>query len=255
MKSHWIAMFFVLALSICSCSEGAFSDDGGSGSDAGVDADGGADVDADGGADVDGDGDVNADGDTDTDTDTEVEIPACIASPEAPGVQTQWIWENPTLQENILEAIWFNGSDLWMAGEGSTVVKREGLTFVWEKNAVEDNWLGGMPALANRYQDIWGTAVNDIWLLDDEDLFRWDGSSWTVVADYMFGSPEAMVGCGVSDLWVADQDTAVHWDGAAWTEYPYAANGGYFFDMACVATDDVWAVGRDGVVQRWTGSA
>ena len=151
----------------------------------------------------------------------------CPASKPAPGIPTEWIWENPSVQGNTLEAIWLNGSALWMAGEGATVVKRVGEEWSWETTLPQ--WEKEVSStrvkqLTRHYTDIDGTDESNVWALYEGGIDRWNGSSWIEETGYPFETATAMAVCGAADVWVAGDWTIAHYDGTEWTKHSLGAS-------------------------------
>ena len=111
---------------------------------------------------------------------------------------------------------------------------------------------------------------------------RWDGAQWAVVPSANTAADQenrlARLSCvSATDCWAVglykvdgfrERTLIEHWDGGAWSivasPNTAALENNYLEDVACVATDDCWAVGaaRTGgpgtgqpLIQRWDGTA
>jgi hypothetical protein len=99
---------------------------------------------------------------------------------------------------------------------------------------------------------------------------HWDGTSWTQVSTG-FSTPlsltmNAIAGSGPNDIWAAGQSQSsgyhnkvrhsvlLHYDGTSWSQVTVPDTGG-LVDLAAISATDAWALGWDGSVLHWDGTA
>jgi photosystem II stability/assembly factor-like uncharacterized protein len=96
-----------------------------------------------------------------------------------------------------------------------------------------------------------------VWLSPYQGVLQhWDGSSWTPAPSLPDGGEFfSVAGIATNDVWaVGAGGAAFHYDGSTWSSQPTGTTD----LLACVwadAPDDVWAVGANGVILRWDGTA
>jgi N-acetylneuraminic acid mutarotase len=187
----------------------------------------------------------------------------------------------PGEQSNYLYAVDAGGpNDVWAVGYGNFGA----LTMHWDGA----QWTL-VPVLDPISVELDGVAVagpNDVWAVGtlnyDSYIAHWDGNAWTRVSSPNPGLYEndlnAVTAIAPDDVWAvgeqADHDAgyvglAVHWDGTSWELSPLSGSaesemsfGSHLHAVAGVASDEVWAVGREeansvsaSVLMRWDGSA
>lgn len=129
-------------------------------------------------------------------------------------------------------------------------------------------------------------SANDIWAVGDFDeggsidlAMHWDGTTWSLTdppTNIDQGSNETLQGVSAvshTDVWAVGNDLdaqnnqrpfAIHWNGSKWSQIatpPSKRNGGSSSQLTAVAalsSNDVWAVGIDGLggfLEHWNGSS
>jgi hypothetical protein len=90
---------------------------------------------------------------------------------------------------------------------------------------------------------------------------HWDGLAWSQVptpdAAQGISGLKAVGGAAPNDLWAVGNPT-LHWDGVQWQVATMADASAVLYDVAALATDDVWAVGAEVTgthAEHWDGSA
>lgn len=105
---------------------------------------------------------------------------------------------------------------------------------------------------------VWAFSPKDVWAVGNRGFFlKWDGSLWRS-ADYNpasqspYNSITAVWGFGRDDIWVIAGFAlqAHHWDGASWTSSTTPVRR-----VWGTAPGELWGVGREGTIQRWSGSS
>lgn len=133
--------------------------------------------------------------------------------------------------------------------------------------------------------DIDGTGENDVWVIGFAAGFgdggagtvgmslHWDGDEWMeidVPPEYNDRNEfEAVAAIAPDDVWAVGYGTQLddifrcltfHWDGSQWSHVPNPAEGigwSFLYDVAALASDDVWACGLAGsesLFMHWDGS-
>ena len=177
-----------------------------------------------------------------------------------------------TYNGNVLNAVAaISANDVWAVGwyqSGSTGQEGGALTMHWngtQWTVVPNNsraTLHGITAIAS----------NDVWAVGEQAILHWNGSSWSNVSFPLPPNGSFPILRGVSavsanDIWAAGYSLfsyfegtrsaplTYHWDGTSWSWIPNAGNlDEYFFSVAAIATNDVWAVGDNGQTQHWNGA-
>lgn len=104
---------------------------------------------------------------------------------------------------------------------------------------------------------------------------QWDGSAWRIVRNASAISFSSMVIVSPNDVWAVGYNRTPrqtgfisqfeHWNGAQWSIVPSPNSdqpNNFILSMAAVATNDVWAVGKDlssdiglPLIERWNGTS
>jgi hypothetical protein len=96
--------------------------------------------------------------------------------------------------------------DVWAVGSGPVLLHWDGRG--WR------SWR--MPVSAGQYPVAIATAAaNDVWVLGERAILRFDGSRWSTVAADLKVTPRAMFVRGPNDAWVAAGSKLLHWNGRA----------------------------------------
>jgi hypothetical protein len=117
----------------------------------------------------------------------------------------------------------------------------------WERIGIPSYSKGG-----HQIRDIEMIDANDGWAVGGTSPYHWDGTAWQY--DYSGRqSLEALSLVSKTDIWAAGYDSITHWDGFAWTAADLPVIVG-LEDIDMVDSSDGWAVGRNGVIMRFTPS-
>jgi hypothetical protein len=156
-----------------------------------------------------------------------------------------WLAGGPDSVRFSMKSAWAAAeSDVWAVGDG--IAHFDGHT-----------WHPVDAPLTGRLQAVHGTSATDVWAVGDQ-VVHYDGCEWTALdisgaTDKPLGAVWALA---PDDVWAVGGEVgdgvAVHFDGAAWTAYPMP---GQMSGVWGSASDRVWAVGQDGTIMRWDGSA
>lgn len=102
----------------------------------------------------------------------------------------------------------------------------------------------------------WVASPSEGWAIgaypDDRTIYRWNGVSW----ENAFTAESTLLdiwGSAPDDVWAVGS-IILHWDGSSWQ----VAQRGLSSALRAVhgtGSKDVWAVGGDGLSQRWNGSS
>ena len=158
-----------------------------------------------------------------------------------------WVWGVP-------------GGDILLVGEGQTILRSEGSTFVRQS-------VDGLVPPGTTFYGVWGSATDDVWVVggslagvgEPGVILHWDGFGWERATDAATrATPLFKVwGTGPSDVFaVGEEGTILHWDGGVWTR----ADSGVNQRLVAVwgrGPDDVFAVGGaiTGIMLHWDGAA
>ncbi len=91
-------------------------------------------------------------------------------------------------------------------------------------------------------------APDDVWAASDTGFIHWHGAQWSIVSSP--SGAKAISGLASDDVWAVGS-VIQHWDGMAWEldSFPFF---GQLWNMAPLAANDIWAVGHDSLVLRYT---
>lgn len=112
----------------------------------------------------------------------------------------------------------------------------------WAEVALDDGGGGGDG-------QVWGTSASDVWQVSgSEDVWRYDGSAWTLTELAVHGGLAAIWGPSRDDVWVAgDAGLVAHYDGSWDVVMQQKLGAPYLQQLLSVhgtSADDVWIVGR-----------
>ncbi|MBI5067337.1 MAG: hypothetical protein HZB56_03785 [Deltaproteobacteria bacterium] len=154
---------------------------------------------------------------------------------------TAWA-EVPTVSGAALLGVWASAADdLWAVGAdagGALLLRGNGITWT------AANFTG------TRARAVWGSGPNDVWVVRDGDVLRWDGSTWWHAATFPDRVEGTDVwGTGPNDVWAvggtylpsSGPSTVLHWDGNSWTTHWTGSPYG-FSSIWGAGPGDAWAV-------------
>ncbi len=204
--------------------------------------------------------------------------------------QQQWVEvETPdtSATRNMLRDISGTSSnDVWTVGSYETTTPGNMKNLVMHWNGSSWDIYNGTD-LSTTLNDLWGVtaiATNNVWAAGAYNgpsytraqLMHWNGSAWshTSLPDIPGGSfLDGIDAYTATDIWAVGGKVgsptrpsyALHYNGSAWNEVT-VPNVGIFrnrlYDVDCISTNDVWAVGTYGdsygdfhaMAQHWNGS-
>jgi hypothetical protein len=78
-------------------------------------------------------------------------------------------------------------------------------------------------------------------------------TDWTQLKTPLFTAAQSVHGTSLSDLYVATSDDIYRYNGSTWVHSCSNPTDGYFTSLWARASDDVWAVGYDSLIQHFDG--
>jgi len=147
------------------------------------------------------------------------------------------VWTSTPITIN-LRAVWGSSSnDVWVAGANSTNGSG-GVLRHWDGAA----WSAVTPSTYAQYSftGLWGFSASDVWATSCEGVWRYDGTTWQLVAP---GWLYAIWGSSPSDVYVVGSNV-YHWDGVTWTPVGTDEKPLYSPEFTSVwgtGPNDVWA--------------
>lgn len=159
-------------------------------------------------------------------------------------------WMQALQSPGTISAVDVNASTVWVAGYDTSWCLKGN---TWTHHPVEfGSWI----------ETIHGFNADDVLAQGYHDLFQWDGTSWSSVAEFEHDML-TMFCVDRNDIWVGgesrDGNTGIlkHWDGTAWSQDVHTPLP--VWEIWGPAPDDLWAVGyvwgsNDGMVLRWDGT-
>jgi hypothetical protein len=83
---------------------------------------------------------------------------------------------------------------------------------------------------------------------------HWDGNTWSVVNYDLAAGYNDVWGTASDDVWVVGWFGAIaHWDGNAWSSVDSGVTN-VLYGVQGAASDDVWAVGYSGTIVHYNGT-
>jgi hypothetical protein len=164
------------------------------------------------------------------------------------------VWTPPSTDANThYTSVWGNGpNDVWLTNG----------TYAWNWNG--STWTQkGYLSFGGYIKGMWGRAPNDVWSPGDGyNLDHWNGTEWTDVPHGLDGQGTIYSGlagysASANDVWFTTTYGGIaHGDGTdfAWVDFPGKPSSSKRGVWASGA-NDVWAVGDNGQVRRWNGTA
>ncbi|HSA22742.1 MAG TPA: hypothetical protein P5076_14910, partial [Myxococcota bacterium] len=161
-----------------------------------------------------------------------------------------WCWQNARPAGHPLLGLHVGAADdAWAVGDEGAVVRWDGAA-----------WREVEPPSLMPLSDVCGCGPDDVWVSQThgEELWHWDGSSWTVTYGPMSATGFQALACVCTtspcqDVWAVGRNgAAAHWDGLAWVEVATSTSADLEGLWAAGPTD-LWAVGDDGTLLRSSG--
>lgn len=152
-----------------------------------------------------------------------------------------WCWENPLPGRfGLWRRLWGTSSkDIWAAG--SSLMHYDG-----------ESWSEASRIGADA---IWGSSPTDIWVGSSNEIYHYDGTSWSLspssrgLKQYIIG----IWGSGPDDVWAVGQGKdALHFDGEKWSVQSTTFTGDTT-DVWGTGRNDVWAVDGRGSIHHFDG--
>lgn len=165
---------------------------------------------------------------------------------------TWWGLQQAPTQQN-LRGVWagnINGGDVvWAVGDNGAVVTWDGLRWAEVEPLTNSPLVGTV-----NWRDVTGVG-NDVWLISDDGVFRWDGTDVTqVILDVTGGRIQDIHSDGPGSAWIVGTNGLIrHWTDSGPIEV-HDVPGGDFYSIHGVAGDDLWAVGQAGRIAHYNGS-
>ncbi len=105
--------------------------------------------------------------------------------------------------------------------------------------------------------DLWAFTAADVWAVGaDATLLAYDGVEWSPIEVPTSDDLTGIFARTPNDIWITGAQSIVHWDGNRFTvteTTPFGLDG--VTDVWAVAPDKAWAVGDDGILLYWDGTA
>lgn len=168
---------------------------------------------------------------------------------------------------NEIYAVMYNNVSIWdgKSWRDDPQSSELDLQGIWSGSA-NTYWIAGNNTLPQRNDRIvqkpyapnstlyraYGASENDIWVVGDTNLARWNGSVWTVTRGPQNGNGRSIWGASAKDIWIGGYQNMFHYDGTDWTGFPASAQGLYATWGADSQT--VYSAGDNGVIVKWDGT-
>lgn len=157
---------------------------------------------------------------------------------------------NPTTKA-LTSVYMLSATDGWAVGEGGTIIRWDGSSWSIVPSPTKgcllsiymlspsDGWAVGIP-----YTHGWCCGEG----VDSGTTIRWDGSSWSTVANPAECPLYSVYMLSATDGWaVGHGGIIMKWDGSSWSIVT-DPDGGCLFSVYMLSPTDGWAVGQDGLI-------
>jgi hypothetical protein len=147
-----------------------------------------------------------------------------------------------------LYSVWATGTEVWAVGE-DRVLHFDGTT--WHDDHVPPDF-----EEAGYLMAVWGWTANDVWAVG-EYVYRWNGSSWTIVYNDNWDELYAIWGAAADDVWMAGSDyEIIHFDGTNFQSHTVQPGDDsyYYLGICGTGASDLWVVGEFGAMARGNGT-
>ena len=180
--------------------------------------------------------------------------------------------EPPT--ESGLADIWSSGSSIWFAGGGGTVLQYASDSWIDHTldifpgdlmaihGTADDNvWVVGRSGFVAHYDgadwsavesgtneiivDVWATTSDQVWMIGDEGVRRFDGTSVVVEPAWPDGPMNAIWASGPDDVRIVANEETFVWNGRSFGVQS-VSNSGRLTAVWGKGTSRVWALGHNG---------
>jgi hypothetical protein len=139
-----------------------------------------------------------------------------------------------------LAAVWGSSpSDVFAVGYNGKIIHYDGnVSKVWE--AMDTG-------LDVELEDVWGTAHNNVYACGGYGLLlHYDGSTWERVQLDAYEWFNAIGGTGEDDIYLVGYDEVFHFDGISWTHLTQMATNHTLHDITCGPDGSTFACGNEG---------
>lgn len=150
--------------------------------------------------------------------------------------------------ENLL-SVWGSGpGDLWASGNNHTLLRNQGSGWM----PLSDNVPNSHFVPNVDYRSIWGTGPGDVWAAGSR-LVRWNGTAWNLTEYGLGipGVCQSIWGTGANTVWCGGFGNIYRWDGSQWS-LSAALDLNSNSLVVAGAGKAAWAVGRSGVIASLT---
>lgn len=166
-----------------------------------------------------------------------------------PCSQSGWCWAFPQPTGDTLHAIWASGpSDVHAAGQAGTLMHYDG-------NSWEVLYAGRSETGWQTINALWGSGPTDVWGGGDGGLLlHFDGTQWSPMGSGVGARFTSIWGLSSSALFLATNGAIYRFDRN--TAEPMAIDSDVtgIEGLWGLAEDQIWAVGRAGLIARYEGS-
>lgn len=156
-----------------------------------------------------------------------------------------WVKQTSGTTEN-LNGVWaLSETQAWAVGDNGMVVIWDGTS--WKASSKYFGTTVSLTAISGHGNQVWAVGENGT-------VRYWNGSSWeNRDADSSYQLSGIWV--GPTTAWVAAEEDVLNWKNNSWEVYTDVSTSPIYALWANSESDDVWAVGTYGKINRWDGSA
>jgi len=174
-------------------------------------------------------------------------------APTSPSAPPEWTWLNPSPRgDDVLAIGGLADDDLWFVGRSGSVLR-------WNGKTVSSAYKGPPDV---DYYAIAVSAPDDVWIAGrgtkGPAALHWNGVAWSTAYSLADSEIHQLWSLGRNDVWAATSWAMRHWDGATWTSSSItgipAGTSWVARDLWGASSNDVWAVGDDGLIAHWDGA-
>jgi len=169
-----------------------------------------------------------------------------ISENSASALESDWTWQNPLPQGNLLCDLWGTGpSNIYTIGEYGKILRYDG-----------SSWSSIPTQTKTTFWKMWGSDQSNIFVVGENGtILRFNVSGWSTMTSGTTDNLCGVWGADASNVFtVGYNGTILHYDGSAWSAM---VSGTVETLLAVWGTGDsnIFAVGYNGTILHYNGSA
>lgn len=156
-----------------------------------------------------------------------------------------WQWMNPQTTNKNLNDVWGASlQELFFVGDGGVILHWDGV-----------NWQAMNSGVSEDLRCLWGFSTRDVLAGGAGGvILHWDGVTWSAMNSGTSDEVVALWGSSPCNVWAVAYSSVLHWDGQNWSVVYTDPDGHDLHDVWGLGPEEVYVVGRHGILLRWDGT-